>query len=216
MSFTRLAQLAGPDRFTLVFTGMAGSVKAAMARGEIAREDSHVRFFDDLDHGLEWCENDLLAGVAPAIADRGAVKPTDLLVAVMKDRALAETLFPYLERLEVQTGDRLIEQGAPSSDIFFVEDGRAAVVLATGEERVHLATIGPGAIVGEMAFYLGRERSASVVAEAPLTAWRLSAESLSRLEAESPTTLIRFHRGMAEILAERLAGANRLVRLLAD
>jgi SulP family sulfate permease len=217
MSLTRLAQLTVPDRFVLVLCGMADGVRTAMARGGFATDaDSQVRLFDDLDHALEWCENDLLASIAPGIAAIGPVPAIDLLIGVLKDRTLAETLLPYLERLKVATGDRLIEQGAPSSDIFFVEDGRAAVMLASGNERVQLATIGSGAIVGEMAFYLGKARSASVVAEAPLVVWRLSAENLARLEAESPATLIRFHRGMAEILAQRLAGANRLVRLLAD
>jgi SulP family sulfate permease len=90
------------------------------------------------------------------------------------------------------------------------------VLLTAGGEDVRLATLGPGAIVGEMAFYLGQARSASVRAEAPVVAWRLSSASLARLETDSPEALIGFHRGMAAILAERLSGANRLVRLLSD
>ncbi len=217
MSFTRLAQNTGRDGFTLVFCGMTDAVGSAMARGGFTPDpDSHVRFLGDLDHGLEWCENDLLAAVAPGIVANAPVPVIDLLVAVMKDQRHAESLLPYLERIEIGTGATLIEQGAPSNDVFFVEAGRAAVMLAAGKDRVRLATVGQGSIVGEMAFYLGKERSASVIAEAPLIAWRLSAESLARLEAESPEALICFHRGMAALLADRLAGANRLVRLLAD
>jgi SulP family sulfate permease len=104
----------------------------------------------------------------------------------------------------------------PSSDIFFIESGQAAVILTAGRTNVRLATVSGGAIVGEIAFYLGAKRSASVVTESSLVAWRLSAENLARLETEMPDVLIRFHRGMAAILADRLTGANRLVRLLAD
>ena len=217
MSFTRLAQMTGPETFTLIFCGMADVVRATMMRGGFTPDpEANLRFFGDLDHGLEWCENDLLASVAPEVVAGEPVPVIDLLVAVTKERKLAERLLPYLERLEIGAGETLIEQGAASNDVFFVETGRAAVMLAAGNDRVRLATVGRGSIVGEMAFYLGKERSASVIAEVPLIAWRLSADSLARLETESPETLIRFHRGMAALLADRLAGANRLVRLLAD
>ena len=119
--------------------------------------------------------------------------------------------------MEVAAGDTLIAQGTPSSDIFFIEAGRAAVMLAAGGERIRLATMGPGSIVGEMAFYLGKERSRlGGGRRRRLVAWRLSAENLARLEAEIPERADPLHRGMAAILADRLAGANRLVRLLAD
>ena len=44
----------------------------------------------------------------------------------------------------------------------------------------------------------------------------LGARDSLRLEADLPDALIGFHRGMAALLAERLSGANRLVRLLSD
>ncbi len=122
MSFTRLAQNTGPDGFTLVFCGMTDAIRSAMARGGFTPDpDSHVRFLGDLDHGLEWCENDLLAAIAPGVVAEAPLPVIDLLVAVMKDRRHAEGLLPYLERIEIGSGETLIEQGAPSSDIFFVD-----------------------------------------------------------------------------------------------
>lgn len=59
-------------------------------------------------------------------------------------------------------------------------------------------------------------RSASVVAEAPLVAWRFSSERLEQLRAASSEAVIAFHRGMASLLADRLTSTNLLVRLLAD
>ncbi len=218
MSFARLAQLTGPDNFTLVFCGMLGEVKQALIRGgpDFA-EGSEIRFEGDLDHGLEWCENDLLAKLAPDVVADDAVPVVDLLTEVVKDRALAEALLPFLERLELAAGSRLIVEGEPSDDIYFIEHGRAAVELTgEAEANVRLATIGRGAIVGEMAFYLGRPRSASVTAESLLVAWRFSADGLDRLRAASPEAAIAFHRGMAALLADRLTSTNRLVRLLAD
>ncbi len=217
ISFVRLAQASETAAVTLMCCGMDAGMRAAMARaGSATAPNPAIRFADDLDRGLEACENALLATTAPDVVSGAPVPVLDALATVTGDRSLAEQLLPYLERTDLAADAILIEQGAASSDIYFIEAGRAAVVLAAGAERVRLATLGPGAIVGEMAFYLGQVRSASVRAEAPVVAWRLSASSLARLEADLPDALIGFHRGMAAILAERLSGANRLVRLLSD
>jgi len=111
----------------------------------------------------------------------------------------------------------IIEQGAPSNDIFFIEAGHASVAVAPeGRAPVRLATVGPGSIVGEIAFYLGETRSASVVAEEDMIVWRLSRASVQRLQAEMPEVALRFHEGIAAMLAKRLTRTNHLVRLLAD
>lgn len=218
VSFTRLSQMTGSDGFILVLCGMSRLIGAAFERGGLEHGDkTHVRFESDLDHGLEWCENALLSDVAPQVIGKDAVSVGDLLAEVIKDRRLVDALLPYLDRVEIATNEKLIEQGTPSDDIYFVEQGRAAVAFeAKGQPPVRVATVGRGSIVGEMAFYLGKPRSASVIAEAPLVAWRFSSDSLERLRAISPDVAIAFHRGMAGMLADRLSSTNQLVRLLAD
>ena len=48
-----------------------------------------------------------------------------------------------------------------------------------------------------------------------MIAWRFTKESLRRMEEDCPDVASRFHRGMAEVLADRLTATNRLVRFLA-
>ena len=67
-----------------------------------------------------------------------------------------------------------------------------------------------------LAFYLAAPRSASVIAEDDVVAWRFSRASLDRLRATRPDVAVRFHEGIAAMLAARLTGANRLIQLLAD
>ncbi|MCB1489916.1 MAG: SLC26A/SulP transporter family protein, partial [Bauldia sp.] len=217
-SFSRFEQMAGPDGFVLVLGGMSETIRAAMIRGGLKPdEDSHIRFENDLDHALEWSENHLLAEIAPDVVTGAPTSVTDLIHEVVKDERLARAMLPHLERVEIAPGARLIEQGTPSGDIFFIESGRAAVVLEDSEVvHVRVATVGSGSIVGEMAFYLGRPRTASIIAESALVAWRFSAETLERLGATTPEAVIGFHRGMASILAERLTTTNKLVHLLGD
>ncbi len=218
LSFTRLAQMTGPDGFVLVLCGMSDAVRSAITRGGLENGDgARIHVESDLDHGLEWSENQLLSEVAPQIVGGASVPVIDLLFEIVKDRPLAEALLPFLERIDIEPGTKLIEQGTPSDDIYFVERGRAAVELESRDHApVRVATIGRGSIVGEMAFYLRKPRTASVVAEAPLVAWRFSGENLERLRHSSPEAVIAFHRGMAGMLADRLISTNQLVRLLAD
>ena len=46
----------------------------------------------------------------------------------------------------------LIEQGAPAEELFFIESGRLRVDLRhNGSLPVHIRTLGPATVVGEVA-----------------------------------------------------------------
>ena len=217
LSFIRLSQMAAPAGFILVLTGMTDAVRNAMLRGGLEHgDDSRVRIEPSFESGVEWCENALLAEVAPRLETAQSRPARDILMGVVGDAAFAEALIPYCERVEIAAGEALITQGKPSDDIFFIEAGRAAVELAGGAQTVRLATLAHGAIVGEIAFYLSVPRSASVIAESALVAWRFSRTNLERLRTAEPEIAARLHQGIAAMLAERLTRTNRLVQLLAD
>jgi SulP family sulfate permease len=218
LSFIRLSQTAVREAFTIVFTGASDATRATMLRGGLdVGDDAPIRFIPDLDAGLKWCEDALLARTAPGY-QAAAVRPLEShLGDILDDKAIAAKVAAYCERMALKTGQILIEQGTPSADIFFVERGHASVtVAAEGHAPVRLATVGPGAILGEVAFYLGEMRSASVIAEEDMVVWRFSRQSIERLQAEMPDVGLRFHEGIAAMLAKRLTRTNHLVRLLAD
>jgi CRP-like cAMP-binding protein len=79
---------------------------------------------------------------------------------------------------------------------------------------MHVADAGAGAVVGELAFYLGEPRTGSVIARSDMVVWRFSREAMRRLAREAPDAALRFHEGMAAMLSRRLARTNRLVRFL--
>jgi SulP family sulfate permease len=212
-SFVRLSQLAARGGFTVVLTAMNDTVSRALLRGGLVAGQA-LRIDRDLDHGLVWCENELLAEETGAGEPRGL---TDLAFGIVGDRALASQLGEYFEPASLEPGEFLVEGGLPSDDMFFVGSGRGAVIIAgTANVPVRVATVGPGAIVGEIAFFLDRPRNASVVVETPMTAWRLSRAGLARLQRERPDLAFRFHEGIAAMMAARITSTNRLVVFLAD
>ncbi len=218
LSFIRLVQVARRDHFMLLMTGGSALVRNALRRGGITagETDPSLRFADDIEKGLAWCENALLDEVAPEINRDRARGLDEFLKQLCGSDADVDALQHYFERVEIDAGAALIEEGMPAADIYFIESGRAAVKIAGTGGSLHLAEIGAGAIVGEIAFYLGRRRTASVLAEAPITAWRFTRARLRQLEAENPPAAFRLHEGLAGILANRLAGTNRLVRFFAE
>ena len=163
------------------------------------------------------CENTLLDDVAPEARSAAAIALPAVLSRIVKDERNADRLAGYFERAEFAAGASLIEEGSPSDDIYVIESGQATVTMRgwNGAAMV-LASVGPGAIVGEIPFYRERPRSASVVAETPTIAWRFTRAALTRLRSDSPDLAGRLHEGLAALLAERLAGTDRLLGFLVE
>ena len=119
----------------------------------------------------------------------------------------------YLEPVKADEGDVLMRQAEQSSDLMFIESGRVSVQLEMPDGRsVRVRVFGPGTVVGEIAFYLGVPRSASVIADRPTVAYRLTDEALRRMAREEPALIAEFHQYIARLLAERLSEANKLLR----
>jgi SulP family sulfate permease len=69
-------------------------------------------------------------------------------------------------------------------------------------------------VVGEMGFYRGVPRTASVVAEGPTVIYRLTREAFDRMQAENPTAAAAFHKLIIRLLSDRLEFANREISAL--
>jgi SulP family sulfate permease len=69
-------------------------------------------------------------------------------------------------------------------------------------------------VVGEMGFYRGVPRTASVVAEGPTVIYRLTQEAFDRMQAEDPTSAAALHKLIIRLLSDRLEFANREISAL--
>jgi SulP family sulfate permease len=216
-SFMRLRQATASSGVTIVLTGLdAAARRALLSSAPKGTEVAAIHVEPDLESGVSWCEDALLAGTAAAAATEK--RPlTATLAEVVEDIEAAEKIAGYCERMTVPVGTRLVEQGTPAVDIFFIEAGHGSVQVAGGGGvPVHVATVDAGDIVGEIAFYLGDRRSASVVGRDEMVVWRLSRDAVEQLQREAPDVALRFHQGMAALLSRRLARTSRHVSILAS
>jgi SulP family sulfate permease len=168
----------------------------------------------DLDHGVEWCEDKLLESTG--VLGRDTEKSIqDQLKDLGGDTELILRILHYLEKQELPAGEKIIHQGDSPGDLYFLEDGIVTVQLETSnEEPRRLNTLSSEHLVGELGFYLGSKRNASVVTETPTTLYRLTSEALKTMETEDPEAAALFHKFVAHIMAEKLSHIMSTVETL--
>jgi SulP family sulfate permease len=112
--------------------------------------------------------------------------------------------------LQLKTGESLFQEGQASDEIFFVERGRLEILKAgVHSTRIRLAKIVAGSMIGEMALYSGRPRTASVSAVEPATLRVPSCDSWLRMKKERPDLAARFDHHVILSLANTVAGPMR-------
>ncbi|MCB1724193.1 MAG: glutaminase A [Chromatiaceae bacterium] len=124
----------------------------------------HWLRFDDTDHALEWCEDDLLAAFAvDAAVDAPASELDDhYLCHGMSTEELATVRRVGVQRQFV-AGTRIFRAGDAAGSLYFIFNGEVEVSIdADSGRRLRLTTLGPGCVFGEVALLNGQPRSADV------------------------------------------------------
>jgi SulP family sulfate permease len=209
ISFVKGRQLAEAGGIILALTHLSERIRHQFEQGGLSEDDTGLRIFPDLDHGLEWCEEQLLqieqvttlhvpVTLAAQLADSGF------------EKANTARLMQFLERVNVEAGEYLIRQGDEADKLYFIELGTVSVYLEIESgERVRLQTLGLGTAVGELGLYLGTTCTASVIADSPTIAYRLTRTALSEMKEKEPELAATFHEFVAYLLSERLTATTR-------
>jgi protein lysine acetyltransferase len=102
----------------------------------------------------------------------------------------------------------LARQGEPARSFLLVTRGEAAILRDDGGGEHEVATVGPGAIVGELSVLRGAPRSATVTATLPLTGYAGDADAFAAL-LDVPGVAER----IARTARQRLAANTRPVEV---
>lgn len=215
LSFEKMLQLAEARRFHLVFTNLRERTRLRLEKGGIVPSDQgRFHVFDDLDHGVEWCEQRILSGEDVTLfEDLEGLYPK--LKRELRVPGHADLLMSYFERHEFADGEYLMRQGRSERFLYIVEKGWVTVILEIGDGKtVRLRTMGAGNVVGEAGLYMHAPRTASVIADGEVLAWRLSGHRLEEMENDEPQIAASFHHYMVTHLSQRLVVTNRTLRAL--
>ncbi len=228
VSFSRMRRLAEQSGAVLILTELPSSVRRQLARGgcldaiapALDEAPRSLRIFSDLDHGLEWCERELLAS-SPDSRPSSEVLAREI-EAVVRHRDLVSRLLGYLERVEAPAGLDLYCKGDLAADLYLIESGELEAFLElagpdgghTTSRTLRLRTMGAGSVVGESGLYLGARRSASVRTTKPSVLYRLSVDALERMTAEAPELAAAFHQFVARLLADRIVHTTSAAQMI--
>jgi SulP family sulfate permease len=212
LSFTKMDQIAGSHAITLVFTALSPAAEVLLRSSGLG-ESGGIRFFPDLDRGVEWCEEELLRAEGISAVEQSLVEQ---LSAQLPEQPGLRAALEFLDRQDIEPGAYLMRQGEPPDKLYFVEKGQVTVQRepSSGAAPVRLETMGSGRVVGEIGFYLDQTRTAAVRADEPTTVYRLSREQLAQMEKADPEAASAFHRLVVHLLAERVTHLIRTVDAL--
>ncbi len=212
-SFQRMLQLTQAQQIELVLTDVSPAITRRMARGGLMEG---IRYFPSLDHGVEWCENQILSQLPPQTT-RAAATFQEQLAQILPSIEDVRRLEKYLERLELPEQAVLMRQGDTADALYFIERGEVSVELQLPEGKVvRLRTIRQGTIVGEVALYLNGTRTASVVTVMPTIAYRVTSTALRDMEHADADLAAALHKWVAGVIAERLADNVRTLEAVMD
>lgn len=220
LSLVKLRHLARSHGVVLVFSAVAPAIAASLRRDGVFAAAGDLQEpppFGDVNSALAWCEERVLAA-ATGLPD----EPPDeagfagWLQAELGPEVPAADFLSHLERRHFAAGATLYRQGDAADAIDIVASGRLAIeLLGTDGRRLHLRTLTTRTVVGEMGFIRRMPRSATVVAQDPVTLYTLSRAAFDRLRRERPELAAAFDDFLLRTLAERLTVTERMASVLA-
>ena len=209
-SFNKLRIMAKNHGFRVVFCSLNQDMTNQLKVGCLFPDEEGVFVeVDDLDHGLERCEDELIEQYKKSDEELSNSKKADSF----KDKFPGMTEF--FEEKKVVSNTAIIEQGKDPGGIYFIESGRITVRLDIGSgEGIRLKSLGSGTVVGEVSLYLGSKASASVLTKTDCVIYFLSKENFQKLNLESPGKAADLHTYIVKILSDRLAKSNATIQAL--
>ncbi|WP_413463356.1 Crp/Fnr family transcriptional regulator [Acidovorax radicis] len=122
-----------------------------------------------------------------------------------------EVLSSYLLPVVLPAGQVLFTQGAIDRTLYMVESGSLSVHYQDEKERLRMAIVGAGSVLGEGSFFSHRARSATVQASAPSKLWSLTAIRFTELTNRQPAIALGLAMAAGAVLAKRLGNRRRRV-----
>ena len=209
-SFNKLRILAELDNFQVLFCNLTPEI-ISQFEVEGLFDDSMDLFlkFDDLDHGMEWCEEQIISETTI-----GSNKQKEEIDEIKLFEEKFADLLIYFESKDINQNTTLIEQGNDPEGLYFIKSGRVTVELQSSNNKIRLKSMGTGTVVGEVSLYLKTQATASVISNTACKTYFLSHENFEKLNKETPERAAELHTYIVKLLSDRLAKSNATIQAL--
>ncbi len=209
-SFNKLRILAELDNFQVLFCNLTPEIISQFeAEGLFADSMDLFLKFDDLDHGMEWCEEQIISETTI-----GSNKQKEEIDEIKLFEEKFADLLIYFESKDINQNTTLIEQGNDPDGLYFIKSGRVTVELRSSNNKIRLKSMGTGTVVGEVSLYLKTQATASVISNTACKTYFLSHENFEKLNKKDPERAAELHTYIVKLLSDRLAKSNATIQAL--
>jgi MFS superfamily sulfate permease-like transporter/CRP-like cAMP-binding protein len=171
------------------------------------------RIFVDIDHALEWAEDQLILSELGDVGGGSEFPFGQLDIFSGLNEAELGVVKSMLSRRVYAKGDTVFREGDPGQQLFVIASGEASVrIRPLGATRdIRLVTFSAGTVFGEVALLDTEVRSASVLADEELVCYVLEHEVFQQLAGNYPNIAVTLLRNLGRELSNRLRRANRVI-----
>ena len=209
----RIAQRLSKQGRRLVITSLE---RGDRRRTTLARDRGlrAAEWRDDIDHGLEWCEDRVLESRVSAQSGELAFDQLDICSDL--DATELKALRQAMTHESHPAGAVLFRQGEPGHCLYVLAKGSVTIAVRHGTASgKRIGTCAPGVVFGEMALIDGSPRSADATCDVESTVYSLSREAFEELRAAMPSVAAKLYAALAVTLSMRLRRTTQELRLLA-
>jgi sulfate permease, SulP family len=210
-SFAQIKRTAHDRGIKLVLTHLPSAAEKALRSSEFISHE--VSVVAELDHALEWCENEVIAQHQGLEQEEDSLR--DWFVRLLETEEDAAELIRRCQRLEVGAGEIIVRAGEAADSMHFILDGRVGIMVpADGERTTRVRSLGRYTTIGEMGLVSHAPRSATIQAEVASVLYVLGADQFEAIMADDPALGRKLLTYFVSVMAERLSFANRTIAVL--
>ncbi len=213
LSLVKLRNYCEEHDVTLGFSGLSDSMRGIFERAGFFGGKRAHQVFASRNEAVEWCEDMLLMYHEVGAASTHSFE--SWLESEFGGAVDFARIASFMERQELNNGEFLFHQGEPADSVVLQASGSVAITIIDEHGRpIRLRRMVGHTVVGEMGFYRGVPRTASVIAEEPTIVYRLTRDGFDRMQEKDPAAAAALHKLIIRLLSDRLEFANREISAL--
>jgi SulP family sulfate permease len=210
-SFAQIKRAAHDRGIKLVLVHLPPAAEKALRSSEFISNE--VSIVAELDHALEWCENEIIVQHQDREQEEASLR--DWFIQILGTGHDAAELMHRCQRIEVDAGQTIVRAGEAADSMHFILDGRVGIMIPADEGRTtRVRSLGRYTTIGEMGLVSQAPRNATIQAEVASILYVLSADQFAAIKADDPALGQKLLTYFVSVMAERLTFANRTIAVL--
>lgn len=210
-SFAQIKRIAADLGVELILVHLSAAAEKVLRSSDFIGEG--VIIIPELDHALEWCENEIIAQHQGLVREEANLR--DWFAGILDSEKDADELIHRCQRIEVEAGEVIVQAGDPADSMHFILEGRVGVMVPAEDGRsTRVRSLGRYTTIGEMGLVSNTPRSATIQAEIDSVLYVLNTQQFDAIKVEDPALSHKLLTYFVAVMAERLTFASRTIAVL--